>query len=198
MLTSRFAHVHFPRTGGSTLEAFLGDIPGAEAIDSTPHMPYGDMCLLCISRGHAIPPAFVFIRHPCAWYVSHWCWATHTDDYRIGGASFAEFMETIRLGSVIFRPYTSMWWRQGGDHCQYIGRFENYQVEVVRILRAIIPDLLTESAIRARIQAAGYARRVARPDGQFAGDWRQYYNSDWLAQVVKWDGGLMKRFGYKI
>lgn len=198
MLTSKFAHIHIPRTGGSTLRTFLGHISGAVVIDATMHMPYDDMEEIQASFGYPMPPAFAFIRHPCSWYVSHWCWMAHTDDYGVKGVSFGDFMKALATEAVNTRTFTGYWHHLSVDYCQYIGRFENFEDEAVRILRAIIPGMITEATIRAKIRTAGRVRQVPRPDGRPAGDWRQYYTAGWLAQVVEWDGALMRRYGYRI
>lgn len=194
MLTDLFIHIHLPRTGGSTLRTFIGEIPGVSVIDDRAHLSYSEMAQQC----QHIPPAFVFIRNPWDWYVSQWCWVCQVNKQGFHG-DFREFMKIVKENSIDnwnFKPLSYAWEYLGATNAQYIGRFENLHDETVRILLSIIPSLITEEQIRSGIAKAGKVKQGLDADGKPHAPYWEYYDGETRYWVARWDAKLIKRFGY--
>ena len=206
VLTTRFVHVHIPRTAGSTLRAVLGAIAGAGVVESRPHLPYGHMAAICERRGIPVPPAFAIVRNPYSWYVSQWSWLTFIGQGMDWSTTFRQYMEVVRgnvsskgpLGAkaLNFGSMTSAWNYLQAGNCRHYARFERFPDSAIETLVRLVPDLITRAELRKRIKAVGVRRRVPISTGKHYGDYRQYYDSQLRKWVREWDGSLLQRFGY--
>lgn len=194
MLTNFLMHVHFPRTGGTSLQEMAGKIPGIVRYGDTKHRRYDEYVVMCKEMGMAVPPSFTFARNPWKWYVSQWL-------YQNPGSRTAEdFLEWMtevakcpedsldRWTLTNCAPATYAWNYLGCDKVDYIGRFEDYENEVARILLTILPEGLVD---REWILAKLRHRRRSPP-------WRveECYSVNVKNEVARWDAGLIERFGY--
>lgn len=197
MLCKSVMHVHVPRTGGSTIRAFLPSIGGGIVV-SDPHLPYSNMAARCKEP----PPSFALIRNPWSWYVSQWCWIQHIGQGGFKGSPFVDFMQYVMENTASepvdllnFTSLTNAWKYLEADKVDYIGHFENFRGELGRILMAILPNLAEDTFLNL-LAKAGRRRQAPRPDGKAHGDYRQYYNGEIREWVEKADADLLRRFGY--
>lgn len=203
MLTQYLIHLHLPRTGGSTLRAFLGDIPGSHIVSGVAHAPYDFFVRQCEIVCYPVPPAFIFIRNPWDWYVSQWSWVASMGVRGYKGVPFRDWMEVVEGGmeqeAFDFSPVSYAWEHVQGDKADYVGRFEDFEDEVVRILLSlsIVPKLIDEDWIRGKLKAVGRRRQERTPDGNFHGPYREYYDDEMRSWVTEWDDELIERFGYE-
>jgi len=204
MLTSRFIFMHFPRTGGSTLRRVLPQIVHQEI--SWAHAPYDFYAGLCMYLNIPIHPAFIFIRHPWSWYVSQWLWYASANGEGWSG-SFRDWMEVVKSSAagdmasfsssfiVDKCPMTFVWRYMQGDKADYVGFYEDYENEVIRILSSILGDDMDESLIRTKIASAGRRARTTLPEGHSS--YRDFYDKETRQWVLEWDAELIERFDYR-
>jgi hypothetical protein len=197
MLTDRAMHIHIPRTGGTTIRHFMPSLPGITVIASGAHLSYSHMASHCHRRGMAVPPAFVFIRNPWSWYVSQWVWLSRLGQKGQAGRSFRQFMYAVmehrRKGNDFLNltTLTQAWAYLEAEKAQYVGRFEGFRTETIRILRAIMPEM-SEEQLGLFVAGAGTQRQTK----QHYGDWREHYTFDLQRWVWEEDAALIERYGY--
>lgn len=202
MLTDRVMSLEVGRAGGGMIHNILSDIPGLTIIDNGIHGTYDFYAGQCQRLGIMAPPALTFIRNPWQWYVSQWCWIRHVQrpEFPFQG-TFREAMETTKKDPSFWylRSLTWSWHRHQADKAQYVGRMEALEDETVRILLAIIPDLLIEDEVRARVRA-DWTGRTRCPNGEYEDrflDYHKYYDAELRGWVAEWDAELIERFQYK-
>lgn len=203
MLANKFIFLHFPRTGGSTLRRVLPQLPGGHREISWAHAPYDFYAGLCALLNLPIPPAFTFVRNPWAWYVSQWLWQMQArpDCPQV----FGEWMEHVKINAekglsaqvpeaaVNACPMSFAWEYMQCDKADYVGCYEDYENEVVRILLSILNGDL-EALIRAKIASAGRVKRTKWPPGYVT--YQDFYTSETKQWVAEWDRVLIGRFSY--
>lgn len=202
MLTDQIMRIGLGRAGEGMQYNLLLSIPGLWIINKRTHGVYDEYVGQCRDLDIPTPPSFVFIRNPWQWYVSQWCWIRHVQraDFPFQG-TFREAMEITKKDPSFWylRTLTSSWYKHGADKAQYVGRFENLEDETVRILMAVIPDLVTEEEIRERVRT-DWEGRVCCPNGEYEDrslDYRPYYDGELRQWVAEWDAELIRRFGYE-
>ena len=203
MLTERFIYLHLPRTGGTTLRTLFRDIPDNHIYSGIAHVPHQRFVEICRREKIAVPPAFIFVRNPWAWYVSFWDWATSEGDKGRGDMTFSQYMTRTRFsvlqkttghkGYLLYSAMDDYWEYLQGDRTQLVGRFEDYENEVVRILVTLANDKVNEAWIRATLARVG--RR--RPSRKTAGPYQEYYTKETRQWVARWATNIIERFGYE-
>lgn len=199
LATDRFLLVSAGRTGTGALDHWLQEVPGLRIISRFAHERRDVMAAKCIAAGLAVPPAWTIIRNPWAYYLDKWAW--EQDKGPCFQGTLEEMLQRTREQPTVEGPFyslTQIWNILGCDDCEHIGRFENYDEDVVRILRALVPDLLTEEEIRYRITQNRGNGASYLPDGsvQWLSGYREWYSDRAYAWVRELDGELIERFGY--
>lgn len=199
LATDRFLLISIGRTGTGALHKWLQEVPGLRIISNLPHERYEVMAAKCIAAGLAVPPAWTIIRSPWDYYWDKYNW--ERDKGPCFHGTFREFLQKTREQPTVagfFYSLMQKWDDLGGDKCTQVGRYEYYDAEVVRILRYLVGDLLTEEQIRQRLaENRGYGSSYG-PDGTptWLSDWRPHYEYEMRQWVRELDGELIDRFGY--
>lgn len=202
MLTDRIMRIGLGRAAEGMHVNLLRAVPGLRIINDRTHGRYNGYVEQCRKLGITVPPSFVFVRNPWQWYVSLWCWRRYRQRPEISfQGTFREAMECIKENPSYWhlRSLTYSWQLHGAENAQYVGRMENLEDDTVRILRVIIPDLLTEQQIREHVQS-DWAGRVRCPNGEYEDrflDYHKYYDAELRDWVAKWDAELIGRFHYE-
>jgi hypothetical protein len=136
-------------------------------------------------------PSFTFVRNPWDWAISFYLHQLHTRDWR---GSFRDWFWFRDSKGVSFTDHFHKFTDPG---VEYIGRFENYKQDFIRIVSAIIPHIVTEEEL----------------DSWFPSVYRQWCNRPWISgieqhlrgelydqkmieRVYKRDAEIIERFGY--
>lgn len=200
MLFDRLITIGIGRVGHTMIcEEVLSKIAGLTLLDPTGHIEFAYYTNRCAELGIEVPPAFVFVRNPFEWYACVWCW-----QHRHGGKyirSFSEYMELVKANPATpswfrYRSFSRSWEMHNGAMAKYIGRYENIYNDVVRIVTALIPDLVTAERVRELVETAPYRSKGKFANGEPLGDYHQYYDEKTKRIVYDLDGALLDRFDY--
>lgn len=200
LATDRFLLISIGRSGTGALHRWLQRVPGLRIVSIIPHEPHRVMAAKCKALGLKVPPAWTVIRNPWDYYVDKYFWEQTRGPCFKG--TFREFLEMTRQQPTVegyFYSLTQKWDDLEADKCSYVAKFEDYDNEVVRILRWLIPDLLSEEQIREKLREnRGYGESL-NEQGQV--QWRSgyagYYDDETRQWVYELDGELIERFGYE-
>jgi len=179
-------------------------MPGIELISRRAHQPLDKEILyyMIACPNKPIPLSFCLVRNPFEWNVSVWRWV-RAKNRRWFCGSFSDFIELQRhsvahdLPDMNTAGLTSIWRFLGAGNCDYVGRFENYENEVVRILGIIAPNIFLERDVRAAVRGVGKVNHIPNdPNGNPRKPWRGYYTSKLRKTVEQMEAPLLERFGY--
>ncbi len=217
LLSTHFAFLHVPKTGGSFVTAVLREqlAPGAllprPSRDS--HISWEEL-----PAEAAELPVLCFVRNPWDWYVSwyHYLTQTHREDrlkkpifrdlFEGGRSDFATVVDRVCRGQIEHRDprvnalmaereidlYSARLLTILGtgidDPRLEIGRYERLLEDLEAFLERHRVPLLTGTA--AKLRSAEHLRASAR------GPYREYYDEDLRRLVAERARIVIERFGY--
>lgn len=189
MICDRFVHIGMGSTGEGIIRVLLhgsvlGKLLGIEYINTDAHMT------LEFARTLTDSPSFTFIRNPFDWYISWYLVEMKYHRWRGGFEDwFYHRQPPIRLWEY--------WKYMTNDDCDYVGRFECYEDDLIAIWGTLIPDLATEEDIHEAFQKFCYLY-PSRPWIEGIEQWlrRELYTAAIIEDVYKVDAPLFERFGY--
>lgn len=146
---------------------------------------------LAFARTLSDAPSFTFVRSPWDWYIS---WYIHELKEHRWQGTFRKWFYERDEGGVCFATYWHKFTDPGVD---YVGKFENFKEDLIRIVPTIIPHIVTAEEV----------------ESWFPQIYRQWSNRTWLAAIEQWlrdelytsdmiekvyiqDAELIERFGY--
>ena len=190
MIGERIIHVGIGSTGESIIRNAFQEYfitPGRlHIINADAHQP------LIFARTLSDAPSFTFVRNPWDWRISYWKTELLTHDW--ANTFRAWFYERDQRIS----SFTRQWHYFTDPGIDYVGKFETFAEDLIRILPQIIPDIITEEEIKSwfpRIykHAAGYYPWMSGVE-QWMRD--ELFDYDMMYQVYEEDAELIERFGY--
>lgn len=186
MLTSKFIHLHVPRTAGTTFRLKIAKHIDVEIIDKKAHQPYSYYANQC----DEVPPAFTVIRNPWDWYVSMWGRANKIKHQGWKGSTFKEYMECVKNHDIDhwnFDTMTGAWETVEADRADYIGKYENLYCDLPRILNEIMG--VDQGVIKQALASTRFRVTSHMP-------YQRYYDPMMRGWVRKWDRRLISYFQY--
>lgn len=206
MITDRFVQICPSRTGSSSIKILLyelAEVGKVTMIDRVPHTSYYTNVQRYRKAGYEgrIPPTVVSVRNPWDWYVSRWWYSLGKDKLNFA-PTFRGHMECVseRVGEMhgdLERgTFTHAWNHVGGDHADYVRRYENFVDNAIRIWYAVMPDLVHPETWRTRLQEIGRFDSGMGNLGVAHKPYWHYYDDELRGWVARWDEGLIARFGY--
>lgn len=209
MVTDRFIQICPSRTGSSTLKMFfyeLADAGKITMIDRVPHTSYETNVKryvnYCHAKGHVvvIPPVVCSVRNPWAWYVSKWWFSLERAPDAGFADTFAGHLNDVRAGRGAedwnWGTCTNAWNHVGGDHADYVRRYENFADEAVRVWSLVMPDLVDKSEWYGKIRERGKFERGLGNTGKPHRAYQEYYTPEMRRWVAEWDAAQIERWGY--
>lgn len=199
LATDRFLFLSIGRTGTGAVHEWLRRVPGLRIISELPHERRDVMVAKCRAVGVKVPPAWTIIRNLWDYYVDKWAWERDRGPCFQG--TLKELLERTRAQSTVDGPFyslTQIWDIIGGNHCEYVARFEAYDEDITAILLRLIPDLLTKGEITRQIASNRGNGASYLLDGriQWLSDYRDWYDDEIRRWVLELDGELIDRFEY--
>ena len=200
LATDRFMFLSAGRSSTGTVYRGLCEIDGLKIISNIPHEARDSMIEKYEAVGMNIPPAWTIVRNPWDRNVDAYFWdqcRVHRHD-----GDFKSFLARSMAREPGFPSYTDYWNYMGGDKCAYVARYEALDDEVVRVVMALIPDLVTEEFIRQKNEEYRDEGDALLPDGrpwrlEPPGSYIPYYDEESRNWVAEMDAKLIIRFGYK-
>jgi hypothetical protein len=212
MIWSRLMHVHVTSTAGRAFIRVMEHVEklGVERLWAhrhDMHLSYRQLAQWCHGRKLPVPPAVAFIRNPWDWYVRMWSWM-RVAYYRQYAGSFGAYMRIVyrkTSGDYVFDPLTQFWNNAEAYGCEYVGHYEDFRGEMIRILTTIMPDVVTAEQVGGFVDEVGVVTPQWEPTvrGTPVSQWKplrpyQEHHTEvtkrWVAEM---DAGLIERFGYK-
>lgn len=199
LATDRFLFISLGRCSTGTVHKWLCEVPDLRIISSVPHESYQLMADKCIAAGIDVPPVWTIIRNPWDRYVDAYLWDQNCVHLHDG--TFKDFLRRTRAKEWGFPSLARYWNYLGGNKAAYVARYEDFDNEIVRVVMALIPDLVSEEFIRRKNEEYRTEGDALTPDGK---PWRleppdsyiDYYDMEAEAWVAEIDAKLIKRFGY--
>lgn len=205
MVTDRFIQLCPSRTGSSTLKMIFYELAEAgkiDMIDRVPHTGYETNVLQYRKAGYDgdIPPVVCSVRNPWAWYVSRWWFNLERLPNLSVALTFNGHLEDVRAGrgkeSWNFGTWTNAWNHVGGDHADYVRRYENFIDEATRVWSLVMPDLVDKSEWCGKILERGKFQCGLGNTGKPHRPYQEYYTSETRRWVAEWDAAQIERWGY--
>ena len=190
MISDRIVHIGMGSTGESIIRnAFhkYFSITGKLCfVDTKAHQS------LVFARTLSDAPSFTFIRNPWDWRISYW--KTELLTHRWANTFRSWFYELDKNVSSL----TKQWHYFADPGIDYVGKFETFAEDLIRILPEIIPEIVTGNEIKSwfpkiYMHAAGYYPWISGVE-QWMRD--ELFDCDMIDQVYKEDAELIERFGY--
>jgi hypothetical protein len=91
---------------------------------------------------------------------------------------------------------TAAWEYLECERAAYIGKLEDYDNQMPFILGRLMPDLISESRVRASIQRTGRIPAISPPDGIPVRPYQEFYTPAQRDMVADLEAGIIERFGY--
>ncbi len=183
MITDKYIHVHIPRTGGSTLRGISQELTNRgklKIIDGTAHRTLEQMHWV---RGDL--PAIAFVRNPFDWYVSQYHRRCDAEGFK---GSFEQYFDkyVVKGGKTL----TCWWFYFTGNDVQYIGRFENYTEDILRIVTGLVPQTNREELLTIMDRLGKVRQSWTRKP------YEEYYNERLRDAVYAFDSWYFRCFDY--
>jgi hypothetical protein len=154
-------------------------------IDESAHMT------LEYARTLTDAPSFTYVRNPWDWSISLYIHQLHTRNWR---GKFRDWFWTRDREGVSITAHFHYFTDPGPD---YVGRFENFKADLVRIVPSVMPHIVTPAEVTS----------------WFPKIYRQWCNRDWISgiescmreelfapdmieRVYERDAEIIERFGY--
>lgn len=200
LATDRFMFLSAGRSSTGTVYRWMEEVAGLRIISGIPHEARDSMIEKYEALGMSIPPTWTIVRNPWDRYVDSYFWdqcRVHRHD-----GDFKGFLARTVAKERGFPSYTVYWDYVGGDKSTYVARYEALDDEIVRVVMALIPDLVTEEFIRRSQEKYRTEGDAFTPEGkpwrlEPPGSYIPYYDEESRDWVAKMDAKLISRFGYK-
>jgi len=209
MVTDRFIQICPSRTGSSTIKKIIYAMAAdgrIEMIDRVAHTSYKTNVIrytqYCHAKGYVvvIPPVVCSIRNPWAWYVSKWWFGLERSPDLGFASTFAGHLDDVRGGrgaeSWNFGTWTNAWNHVGGDHADYVRRYEDYADEAVRVWSLVMPDLVDKTEWYGKIEKLGKFECGLGNTGKQHRPYQEYYTPETRRWAAEWDAAQIERWGY--
>lgn len=206
MLTTRFIHLHIPRSAGGTFRTLIYKLIGNQGVSGCPvvewlaHQTWTWYEQKARKAGIAVPPTVVFVRNPYEWYVSLYLYIVKTEHYNGLDLEFVEWMEGLREGRFEYhhlRTLTHMWTAYGGDRATHIGRFEHLERDMVRIVSELLKGIVVPERIPGIFRSLPRRQRAEHPLWNSPYPYREFHTPQTRRWVEEWDAELLERFEYQ-
>lgn len=187
MICDRFIYIDMGRTGSNVVRVLLNHKLRLNWIDGTAHVPLANA--RNVQPSHL--PAFTFVRNPFDWYISSYMRDMEIHRWR---GTFRDWLLNRRAP---VHWMSGQWVRMGCSGVDYVGRFESMLVDLIRILGAIIPDLVSPAQLHELFpQCAAWSYGCTAIEGveQWMRD--ELYSADMVDLVYEKDALLFEQFGY--
>jgi hypothetical protein len=224
MLSNKFIHVHVPKTAGQKIRLVLRrNRERFDFLNEESHLSLQE-AKTKLEKDYGITDdvfSFTFIRNPWDFYVSRFFYRKGLEekedivleqfDASVEGFqqhmymlknllseedvlnSFHDFVLTQQGNIAITRTYNFVGIEGWHNHMvfpkvDFIGRFENFQNDFFIVLKTIFKDeIVDEELVEHCREKINVSNRL---------DYREYYNTELIDLVYKWDQNYCNTFGY--
>lgn len=186
MICKHFAHIGVGSTGEGIIRVLCDRLlaPRIDFINTQAHRT------LDFVRTFSDAPSFTFVRNPFDWYIS---WYLVEMKYHRWRGGFEDWFYHRRSP-------LRMWahWRyMTGQGCDYVGRFECYEEDLISIWEALIPNIVTREEVRVAYRQHCYLYPT-RPWIEGIEQWlrEDLYTDAMVEEIYHVDAPLFEQYGY--